>query len=413
MCAQAQVKLNNIQNRQGPVIFSANEEGFFVMCIKSWCRNDCGRLVYTICSAVSSYIVHMSCIVHMVPCMCPAVLSIWVHVCVQLYCPYGAMYVSSCIVHMVPCMCPAVLSIWCHVCVQLYCPYGAMYVSSCIVHMVPCMCPAVLSIWCHVCVQLYCPYGAMYVSSCIVHMVPCMCPAVLSIWCHVCVQLYCPYGAMYVSSCIVHMVPCMCPAVLSIWCHVCVQLYCPYGAMYVSSCIVHMVPCMCPAVLSIWCHVCVQLYCPYGAMYVPAVLSIWCHVCVQLYCPYGAMYVSCDAFMASLCTVYVKSPPTITITSGTLGGDPSGCSRLTGVATSGADLCPFVGETLSVACKGAGVTVMKNRVSLNVSTLALQVSGVGDSGNYSCGDGGLCDAAQSTKSIAVFSKFTPKSQLQA
>ena len=117
--------------------------------------------------------------------------------------------------------------------------------------------------------------------------------------------------------------------------------------------------------------------------------------------------------MASLCTVYVKSPPTITITYGTLGGDPSGCSRLTGVSTSGADLCPFVGETLNVACKGAGVTVMKNRVSLNVSTLALQVSGVGDSGNYSCGDGGLCDAAQSTKSIAVFSKFTPKSQLQA
>ncbi|KAL5468734.1 hypothetical protein EMCRGX_G029845 [Ephydatia muelleri] len=129
-----------------------------------------------------------------------------------------------------------------------------------------------------------------------------------------------------------------------------------------------------------------------------------------LYTVNGVGQFSCSVTNSGLSTnktsnvyLYVKSPPTITITSGTLGGDPSGCSRLTGVATSGADLCPFVGDTLSVACKGAGVTVMKNRVSLNVSTLALQVSGVGDSGNYSCGDGGLCDAAQSTKSIAVFS----------
>ena len=108
--------------------------------------------------------------------------------------------------------------------------------------------------------------------------------------------------------------------------------------------------------------------------------------------------------------MYVKSQPTITITNGVLRGDPTGCSRLTGVTLTPNTLCPFVGETLTVKCTGEGVTVMKDRVSLNVSTLVQVITGTENTGNYSCGDGGPCDPAQTSRPVVVYSMCCPPSR---
>ena len=171
-----------------------------------------------------------------------------------LQCIMVILYIYN--VHVVYCMCPAIVQYACLLCAQpLYSTHAFSVPSHCTVRM-PSLCPAIVQYACLLCAQpLYSTHAFSVPSHCTVRM-PSLCPAIVQYACLLCAQpLYSTHAFSVPSHCTVRM-PSLCPAIVQYACLLCAQpLYSTHAFSVPSHCTVCM-PSLCPAIVQYACLLC-------------------------------------------------------------------------------------------------------------------------------------------------------------